>query len=218
MSKEERKTIRVVGSLPSFLSRLEEEYIKSLQQTSPHSTDYVLRLRDEGKLVDLLKMAQHYCMRRGDNERAAEMARLQVEHLYYRHDSIAFHVDRALAFSAKYGEISMLHPSCISSSAIKSEKKVSFKIVHPGSASGKPHIEEVVGASIDSKESISDLCLYVYKHGNDRSRTRAMLCHIFHHALHDRFLESRDLLLMSKLQDTIGNAGADISTMILFNR
>jgi len=70
---------------------------------------------------------------------------------------------------------------------------------------------------LDSAKLISDLCTYVYQEGTDRSKTRAMLCHIFHHALHDRFLEARDLLLMSHLQDNIANVG-DVSTMILFNR
>ena len=69
----------------------------------------------------------------------------------------------------------------------------------------------------DSAQVLSDLCTYVYQHGTDRSKTRAMLCQIYHHALHDRFLEARDLLLMSHLQDNIGNVG-DVSTMILFNR
>ena len=62
---------------------------------------------------------------------------------------------------------------------------------------------EIIGKDIDSAELMTDLCTYVYQHGTDRSKTRAMMCQIYHHALHDRFLEARDLLLMSHLQDNI---------------
>jgi translation initiation factor 3 subunit C len=40
----------------------------------------------------------------------------------------------------------------------------------------------------------------------DRIRTQAMLCHIYHHALHDRWFEARDLMLMSHLQESIDHA------------
>jgi translation initiation factor 3 subunit C len=40
----------------------------------------------------------------------------------------------------------------------------------------------------------------------DRIRTQAILCHIYHHALHDRWFEARDLMLMSHLQESIDHA------------
>ncbi|CUS10887.1 unnamed protein product [Tuber aestivum] len=57
---------------------------------------------------------------------------------------------------------------------------------------------------------------YLYKHDATVIRTRAMLCHIYHHALHNRFYKARDMLLMSHLQENIHVA--DVSTQILYNR
>jgi translation initiation factor 3 subunit C len=185
MSKEQLLFIPVVGSLTLFMSRLDEEYNKSLQRTNPHTVEYVVRLRDEPKLVDLLRKGQKYQERIGAKEDAAQLALLRLEHLYYRHDSIAEKVDRASKSYNIMGEV-------ISDAEEKSEP-------------------------IDYEELIETLCVYVYQFGSDRNKTRAMLCHIYHHALHNRFLEARDLLLMSHLQDNISNVG-DISTMILFNR
>ncbi|KAG0368748.1 eukaryotic translation initiation factor 3 subunit 8 [Gamsiella multidivaricata] len=68
----------------------------------------------------------------------------------------------------------------------------------------------------DSSNLIHDLCVFLYKNANSLQRTRAMLCHIYHHALHNRFFVARDMLLMSHLQETIHQA--DITTQILHNR
>ncbi|CAG8474157.1 18812_t:CDS:2 [Acaulospora morrowiae] len=68
----------------------------------------------------------------------------------------------------------------------------------------------------DSTELIHSLCVYLYKKGESLLRTRAMLCHIYHHALHNRFYVARDMLLMSHLQDNIHQS--DIGTQILHNR
>jgi len=57
------------------------------------------------------------------------------------------------------------------------------------------------------------LCNYIYtKDSTDRLRTRAILCHIYHHALHDRWFQARDLMLMSHLQDTIQHS--DVPTQV----
>lgn len=73
----------------------------------------------------------------------------------------------------------------------------------------------------DEKDNAADLmgklCKFIYaKDSTNRIRTQAILCHIYHSALHDRWYEARDLILMSHLQDSI--QWADVATQILYNR
>ncbi|KIY74300.1 eukaryotic translation initiation factor 3 subunit 8 [Cylindrobasidium torrendii FP15055 ss-10] len=63
---------------------------------------------------------------------------------------------------------------------------------------------------------IDALCDSLYSGSNSLLRTRAMLCHIYHYALHDAFYKARDMLLMSHLQESIHSA--DVATQILYNR
>lgn len=68
-----------------------------------------------------------------------------------------------------------------------------------------------------SCEKMDQLCKYIYTHDTtDRLRTKAMLCHIYHHSIHDRWFDARDLMLMSHLQESIDNS--DIPLQILYNR
>merc|ERR1711970_880876 len=82
-------------------------------------------------------------------------------------------------------------------------------------------LDQKKGTLEAGKETSSDvldkLCKYIYsKDSTDRLRTRAILCHIYHNAIHDNWYEARDLMLMSHLQETIQHS--DPSTHILYNR
>lgn len=76
--------------------------------------------------------------------------------------------------------------------------------------------EEDKSSGIDNKDLLENLATLIYAHGDERMSTRMILCHIYYHALHDRFYEARDMMLMSHLQENISHM--DISTQILFNR
>lgn len=68
-----------------------------------------------------------------------------------------------------------------------------------------------------SVNEMEKLCRFIYaKDQTDRLRTRAILSHIYHHALHDNWFQARDLVLMSHLQETIQHS--DPPTQILYNR
>jgi translation initiation factor 3 subunit C len=186
MSPEELRTIRVPGSLSLFLSRLDEEYNKSLQRISPHSIDYVMRLRDEVKLVELLTVFQRYYDRVESRSDSAMLAELRVEHLYYRHDSIVMQVAQATEAAAAVAV------------GIEAKAKDVAEVDE-----SSPQLAANMSENISSASNLEQLCTYIYQYGSDRQKTRAMLCHIYHHAIHDRFLDARDLLLMSHLQETI---------------
>merc|ERR1712113_1014885 len=68
--------------------------------------------------------------------------------------------------------------------------------------------------------TLDRLCKLEYAQGDANSKVHAMLCSIYYHALHERFYEARDLLLMSHLQDKVPRPEfcTEIPTQVLFNR
>jgi len=74
----------------------------------------------------------------------------------------------------------------------------------------------LVPRPMDLFDEMKKLGSRIYAHGADRAKTRTLLCHVYHHALHGRYAKARDMLLMSHLPDTIHQS--DISTQILYNR
>ena len=68
-------------------------------------------------------------------------------------------------------------------------------------------------AAASTAFQMENMCKFIYsKDDSNRIRTRAMLCHVYFLALHDRWYEARDLMLMSHLQENIQHS--DIPTQV----
>lgn len=79
----------ILGSLSSIVERLDDEFIKYLQNTSPHSIEYIERLRDEASLYKLIIRAQIYVESTcGVCEQLARMVLKRIDHIYYKPDQL----------------------------------------------------------------------------------------------------------------------------------
>jgi len=220
--------LRVPGDLGTYIERLSNDFTKSLQQTDPNTGEYVERLNNEGLFLTLAEKVQTYYMRHHMSEttngsvekvtvhskNACKMAVKRILHMYYKHDTIAAKLEQHAANVAKFGKTEYNHPSCKSTVGLTDQMN-STSTTHPGSWLGGPSVENVQLSNI--KKTMSSLCRYVFSNSADASKDElalAQLCHVYYHALHDRFHDARDLMLMSKLEPV----SHDISIQIMYNR
>ncbi|CAN7985158.1 unnamed protein product, partial [Ixodes hexagonus] len=224
---------RVRGCILTIVERMDEEFTKMLQGCDAHSPEYVERLKDEKGVCRIIERLQGYLEGRGS---ASELCRIylrRIEHLYYKFDA------SVLARRPKTSEAGEEKES---GDGVAREKPA---VVEPVPAAVEPLAQdeapadipaaEVTGEgeeeeglhraervapmcrSLNSLEQMEHLCKYIYaKDSTDRIRTQAILCHIYHHALHDNWYQARDLMLMSHLQESIQHS--DVPTQIMYNR
>lgn len=67
-----------------LLERLDDEFVRVLQNTDAHSTDYIDRLTDEPRIVQLLEEGKAYIERTGTTEQKCRIYLRAIEHLYYK--------------------------------------------------------------------------------------------------------------------------------------
>ncbi|ROL48636.1 Eukaryotic translation initiation factor 3 subunit C [Anabarilius grahami] len=172
---------RVRGCILTLVERMDEEFTKIMQNTDPHSQEYVDNLKDEGHVCGIIDRLLQYLESKGSTEEVCRVYLRRIMHTYYKFDYKAHR--RSLGLQGE----------------TKSEQDQ----------------EESEGE--DSAIIMDRLCKFIYsKDRTDRIRTCAILCHIYHHALHSRWYQARDLMLMSHLQDNIQHA--DPPVQILYNR
>ncbi|NWQ92623.1 EIF3C factor, partial [Burhinus bistriatus] len=176
---------RVRGCILTLVERMDEEFTKIMQNTDPHSQEYVDHLKDEGRVCAIIARLQRYLQEKGTTEELCRVYLRRVLHTYHKFDYGARRRGAGAPQAWGGGE---------------------------GGGGGEEEEEEE-----DSAALMERLCKFVYaKDRTDRIRTCAILCHIYHHALHSRWYAARDLMLMSHLQDNIQHA--DPPVQILYNR
>ncbi|PKS10032.1 hypothetical protein jhhlp_004657 [Lomentospora prolificans] len=188
--KEGEKCVKVPGSIVSYIERLDDELVRSLQSIDPHTSEYIERLQDEGALYNIIFRGMLYY------ETIRKDASLDVPQ-----DSVNRIVMRRL-------EHVYFKPAQV------------VKIIEENSwAAAGNDVESTItprAAVADPTDLVQVLSNYLFNNSEGIIRARAMLCHVYFLALHGDYYKARDMSLMSHLQETIPNF--DIQTQILYNR
>jgi len=200
----------------TLLERVDSEFTKVLQNTDGHSPEYIAKLKDETVIVELIDdMIDHYEKQNFPADVLCRMYLLRVEHTYYKLDvkelreiqvQIKSEEEKRIEAENNSGKVDTVNDG----ETTEGGEKPNSEIVTSRSESIQNKKLEDSGAMIER------MCKFIYGNGADRIRTRGMLCHIYHHAIHDRWYEARDLMLISHLQETIQHS--DVPTQILYNR
>src|SRR5271156_1623394 len=83
------ETVKVQGSLVSFIDRLDDELSKSLQNIDPHTTEYIERLRDEQSLYLVIVRGGIWFERiekegHDTQSSGSRVVLRRLEHIYYK--------------------------------------------------------------------------------------------------------------------------------------
>jgi len=226
----------------AFIERLDDELLKSLQFIDPHTQEYVQRLQHEPLLLDLIYTFHEWAEKTKQTKFIGRISLRLMEHLYYKTEKMRKVDEDESAAAAAVQEEKSADDKKVSKDEKKEkgDEKKDDETKEEDSWESKFVAKDddsdlLLGQAIiprkeerdflsglkparkeNSHELLKRLAAQIYKYGDERSKARAALCHIYFLALSDQFYTARDMMLMSHLQDSITNM--DIPTQILFNR
>ncbi|KAH7913883.1 eukaryotic translation initiation factor 3 subunit 8 N-terminus-domain-containing protein [Hygrophoropsis aurantiaca] len=211
--REVDQLISIIASESSYsVQETTEEYDGLIERSPATEKDGIVRVRGSViSFVDRLDDEFTRSLQNIDPHGTEYIDRLKDEKVLYRT------ISRAQGFYEKTNQPEPLARVVMRRlEHIYSKPDAVVNALESSLASSEIQPSVIITSQSSTSSLIHSLCVHLYKADNSLLRTRAMLSHIYHHALHNDFYTARDMLLMSHLQESIHSA--DVATQILYNR
>ncbi|SCU98767.1 LAMI_0F16160g1_1 [Lachancea mirantina] len=180
----------ILGSVFTFVERLDDEFNKSLLNTDPHSSDFLDRLKSGQAVYNVILRCQLYLegvLPEADREKhLARVLTRRLDHIYYKSTKII-----SIMETKAWENVPQNAKSRLVTLEGAADKEYVFKLV-------------------------DTLCEVLSKQRDFTQRKRAALYQVYFYALNSEFERAKNMLLSSNIQSSINNA--DPSLQILFNR
>ena len=82
----DKPNYKVKGCFLTAVEKLDEEFVKVLKACDAHSYEYVERLKDEPKVVDILVKAEKLILKTGSPSEVCRIFLKKIEHIYFKFD------------------------------------------------------------------------------------------------------------------------------------
>ena len=222
---------RTFGGLLHFAECLSADLFKHLKTMQSSMQQYAKRVPDQAKIEHLLRRMLQYHLQAKDRLGKGDSSFKQTEHQesysaalamsllrlqYYIHDtrlSVWNETNERLQRYNWNPQVNQ-HPASMAVGSEKAALVVSFdsSVINPASLDAGAGTPQAV-----THFEVDQLADIVYADGDESQIVYAVLCQVYHLALHNHFRKAKTLLLMSDIQKRIAHQ-QDVNKQIFYNR